>query len=57
MQVGIDADGSIAVVPEGELADAAATAGTALSLDFGTADVDALLWQAASLIAEQQLGA
>ncbi len=56
-QVGIDEDGSIAVVPEGDLADAAAAAGTMLALDRGSADADALLWQAASLVAERQLGA
>jgi len=55
--VGIDEDGSVAVVPEGDLADAAAAAGTVLALDLGSADADALLWQAASLVAERQLGA
>ena len=45
------------MVPEGDLADAAAAIGTTLALDLSTADVDALLWQAASLIAERQLGA
>ena len=45
------------MAPEGDLADAAALARKVLALDLGTADVDALLWQAASLAAERQLGA
>ena len=57
LQVGIGADGGIAVVLEGDLADAAAAVGKALALDLGTADVHALLWQAACLLAERQLGA
>ena len=57
LQVGIDADDSVAVLPEGDLADAAAAAGTVLALNLSNADVDALLWQAASVIAERQLGA
>ena len=55
--MGIREDGSIAVVPEGDLADAAAAVGKALALDLGAADVDALLWQAACCVAERQLGA
>ena len=56
MQVGMAKSHRVAVLPEGELADAVTATGEPLALDLATADVEGLLLKAAAAIAHQQLG-